>query len=224
MTTTAKPACWRVAVLVAAAAIAASACGLTEKPYGEPSSATDTSHAAEVLKTRPSLEDSEKQLEQAVEQIAAAATSLDAGIRWQWNDQRSTLGCEKPFDQTDGQQVYLRFYLADRPISDEAWPRYQDQARTIAAAAGATGFQVVQDKPGHHDVRFFGEDGTTFSVSSQDKAVINARVGCRLPQNVRATSTSAPTPLPPTTASGPPATTQTDRVHALPDTSRESEL
>lgn len=223
MTTTTKPVRRRLAVLVTAAALATGACGITEKPYGEPSSPTDTSHAVEVLKTRPSLEDSEQQLAQAVEHIAAAATALDAGIRWQWNDERSTLGCEKPFDQTDGQQVYLRFYLADRPISDQAWPQYQDQARTIAATAGASGFQVVQDKPGHHDVRFFGEDGTTFSVSTRDRAVINARVGCRLPQNARTTSSSVPTSVPPATASGPPATTPTDRVHALPDTSRESE-
>ncbi|MFI6045320.1 LppA family lipoprotein [Nocardia sp. NPDC051321] len=181
---------WRRASMIALIALTAG-CGLTDKPYGEPTPPDDTTKAAETLKTLPSLEDTEARLKQAVEQIATAASAINPALQWAWNRDRATLGCDKPYDQTYGQRAILQHYVSDTPISEQDWPRIEDATRTVAASFEATHVQVLQNKAGHHDVRFFSDDGTTFGISTQAAAVITARTGCRLPKAGAEAATSS---------------------------------
>jgi hypothetical protein len=160
----------------------------------------ETAEAAQILLDRPSLEDTEAQVQLAVEQIAAAATELVPGMRWEWHRDALASDCPTPYDQTEGQTVNLPFYVSSTPIPDEVWPRYVERVRAIAANFGATAPEVMQDRTaspgsfGNHDVWFSNAaDGTTFKVSSQVSAVIAGKVGCRLPRDkfstpIRATS------------------------------------
>ncbi|WP_405161514.1 LppA family lipoprotein [Nocardia sp. NBC_01499] len=182
---------WRLAPMIALIAFTAG-CGLTDKPYGEPTPPDDTTKAAETLKTLPSLEDTEARLKQAVEQIGTAATAINPALRWAWNRDRATLGCDKPYDQTNGQRAILQHYVSDTAISEQDWPRIEEATRTAAATFEATQVQILQNKPGHHDVRFSSDDGTTFGISTQQAAVITARTGCRLPKAGPESTSSTP--------------------------------
>ncbi|MFI5783158.1 LppA family lipoprotein [Nocardia sp. NPDC051570] len=152
----------------------------------KPTSSQDTAAAAQRLLQRPSLEDSDAQLQGVVEQIGAAATELVPGLRWEWQRDKMRLDCSPPYDQTNGRMLNLRLYVStpNQPIPDNVWPQFIDRIRPIAATVGATAPGTMQDQPGNHDVRFVNpDDGTTIKVGSQVATVIGGTVGCRLPRD-----------------------------------------
>ncbi|MBF6062823.1 hypothetical protein IU500_13420 [Nocardia terpenica] len=162
-----------------------------QKPTGE----KETAEAAQKLLQRPSLEEATAQMQSIVEQIAAVASDLIPGMKWEWVDERSRHDCPKPYDQTDGQAMSLPNYWArNTPIPDDQWPQFIARVRPIAATVGAIAPETMQDKPGAHDLWFYNnDDGTTIKIASDKATVISGRTGCRLPAD-RFNSPTRPTP------------------------------
>jgi len=152
-----------------------------DSPYEKPSPAV-TADSAAILETLPSLEDTEVQMTSAVEQIGAFIDTLVPGRKWTWTRDRSAGGCLGRYGDTDGELVYSKNYLSKGPIPDALWPDIFEQARTLAAAVGATEYETFHDDPGNHDVRFYSPEFTSITVSSRGNAVITSSTGCRLPQ------------------------------------------
>lgn len=182
--------------LTVASVLTLTGCGsdVLDNPY-EKSSPAVTADSAAILETLPSLEDTEMQVHSAVVQIGAFVDSLVPGMKWTWIRERSVGGCSRPFDGTDGDDVKLKNYVSEGPIPDSIWPQVFEHAKALAAAVGATEYQIFHDDPSRHQVRFYSPDGTAIFIGSTG-AVISANTGCRLPQ---AKMPGAQAPQPPVT-------------------------
>lgn len=194
--TDSRPRRWMTAVAVAAV-LTLTGCGsdVLDNPYDKPGPAV-TADAAAILESLPSLEDTEVQVRTAVERIAAFVDTLVPRREWTWTRDRSAGGCLGRYGDTDGESVYSKNYLSKGPIPDAVWPAIFEQARTLAAAVGATEYETFHDDPGNHDVRFYSPEFTSITVSSRGNAVISSSTGCRLPQ---ATMPGSQAPQPPVT-------------------------
>lgn len=171
-----------LATLATTLTILTTGCGDPEtmgNPYNH--SDEDIAAAAALLPTLPSLEDTEKQITEAVVQIASAATTISPDLQWEWRRERSQSSCGGAFGKTDGLEVDLQNYVSPAPISDADWPRTLQAARDIAAPLGITRLDVRVDEPGHHDVVLTSDDGSRIVLVTDVAAVISARTGCRLP-------------------------------------------
>lgn len=150
-------------------------------PY-EPTPPQDSAKALEELKTFPSLEDTKTQLQNAIESIKSSIETIIPTITWTEYDKGSKAGCFKPYDQSDGQSVYLPNAVADNiAISEDDWVAMLAAARRAASDLGALNSQVMQDTPGNHDVRFYGPAGIALGIGFQKSLVITGYTGCRLP-------------------------------------------
>jgi hypothetical protein len=173
---------------------------MSDNPY-RPTGPAETAKAAAQLVKLPTLEDSEDHVTAAVEQLGAYVSSLVPGLTWTWMDDRDQDPCDPPYDQTHGQKINLRDYVASTGIPAQVWPQVLEYARQLAQAIGTTGAEVFADKPDHHDVRFYSNEGTSLQVTTrwlgrQGAAAVAGNTGCRLP--------TADTMTPPTATS--PAT------------------
>lgn len=191
-----RPRRWSTAV-AAVAVLTLTGCGsdVLDEPYEKPSP-TVTADSAAILETLPSLEDTEVQMTSAVEQIGAYAATLVPGMEWSWIRDRTGGGCLGRYEDTDGKLVYSKNYVSPGPIPDAVWPAVFEQARTLAAAAGATEYQTFHDSPGNHEVRFYSPEATFITVGSLTASVISSGTGCRLPQAIMP---GAQAPQPPVT-------------------------
>lgn len=186
---------WMTALTVASV-VTLTGCGsdVLDNPYEKSDPAVTTDSAA-ILKTLPSLEDTEAQLESAVVQIGAFVDTLVPGMRWTWIRERSVGGCGRPFDGTDGDDVQLKNYVSEGPIPDAVWPQVFEFATRVATAAGATKVQTFHDDPDNHEVRFYSPERTAIFIGSRG-AVISASTGCRLPQAKMSGAQAPVTPTP----------------------------
>lgn len=172
---------WMTTVAVAAV-LTLTGCGsdVLDNPYEKPSPA-ETADAAAILATLPSLEETEVQMQNAVEQLAAFIDTLVPDMGWTWIRQRSAGSCSRPFSDTDGDDVQLKNYVSVGPIPDAVWPQVLEHASTLATTVGATKVQTFHDDPDNHEVRFYSPEGTSIFIGTRG-AVISANTGCRLPQ------------------------------------------
>jgi len=165
-------------------------CGMYEDPY-QRTGPEETAEAVEKLVPLPSLEDAEVQLRQAVEELGTHVSFLVSGLTWRWAGRySSSIDCDPPYDQTQGQQVMLQHYAASKGIPDEVWPQVRDRARELAASLGATESEMFADQPGDHNVRFYSREGTEFMIGTQG-AAISSGTGCRLPAALKSPPPSA---------------------------------
>jgi hypothetical protein len=187
------------AVMVVCATFAASC---DYQPY-HATTKEETEEANALLRSLPSLEDTEALAERVIEQTTATATQLDPAVKWYWTGEQITGGCHQPFDYTDGMHTVFQTYMSHTPISDAAWPQVADKIRSIMVGTG-----IVEDpksyknQPGINGIRFSHESGTEINIrtiTATKVAAIDVDTGCRLPRSPR-TSTSPtswvlPTPV-----------------------------
>lgn len=188
-----RPRRWSTAVAVVAV-LTLTGCGsdVLDDPYEKPSP-TLTADSAAALESLPSLEDTEVQMTSAVEQIGAFVATLVPGMEWTWIRDRRGGGCLGRYEDTDGKLVYSKNYASPGPIPDALWPAVFEQARTLAAAVGATEYETFHDEPGNHEVRFYSPEATFITVGSLTASVISSSTGCRLPQ-AKMSGVQAPQP------------------------------
>lgn len=150
-------------------------------PY-EPTPPDESAKALEVLKTLPSLEDTKAQLHETIESIKDSIETLIPKVTWREFDKGSKAGCFKPYDQSDGQSVYLPDAVASGvSVSEVNWALILQAAKEAAAKLGIADVQVFQDNPGKHDVGLYGPGGIFIKVGYAGNLVISGYTGCRLP-------------------------------------------
>ncbi|MCV7258542.1 LppA family lipoprotein [Mycobacterium shimoidei] len=153
-----------------------------KNPY-QPTDPAEAANATARLKMMPSLEETEAQLKETIEQIGAKASSLVPSLVWTWHREPSRAGCTPPYEQSDGQLVLMPNYVSDIPIPENSWKPVFEIARDAAAKLGANSIQVFRDSPDNHDVEFFNETGTSIRLGTQKAALISGSTGCRLPRD-----------------------------------------
>lgn len=175
-----------IAVVAAVAAILLTATGChVAKPY-EPTPSTDTTKAVTDLKALPSFEDTQAQVQAAVNEIAAAVTALIPAAQFEDLHGGTTDACEQPYEQTGGKRYFLPDRMAANvAVSEGDWAKIFQAAKTSAAKLGATDIQAMHDQPGNHDVGFYGPAGLFIKVGYQGNVGISGYTGCRLPANTR---------------------------------------
>ncbi|BAX97331.1 hypothetical protein MSTE_02015 [Mycobacteroides stephanolepidis] len=148
-----------------------------------PTPPTEAAKALEELKNLPSLEDTKAQLREAIETITTAVSKIiSTGSTWSDQGNEDVAGCDKPYDQSDGQSWYAPNAIAnDVAVSEDEWPKILEVTKTAAAKLGATEPHVFQDKRGNHDVRFYGPAGLSVNVGYAGNLSVGGYTGCRLP-------------------------------------------
>jgi hypothetical protein len=182
--TTTSPNRRRHALCTAVAVIALAATGChVNQPY-QPTKPDDAAKALQVLKSLPSFEDTQAQVQAAMNEITAAASKVIPSITWETPHEGSGLGCQRPYEQSDGRAYFLPDEVAAKvPVSEQQWATIQEAAKQAAAKIDATDMQVMHDNPGNHDVGFYGPTGIFIKVGYQGNLVVSGYTGCRLPRD-----------------------------------------
>lgn len=169
---------------VAAIALAAGGCHVSQ-PYA-PTPPNDAAKALQVLKSLPSFEDTQTQVQAAMNEITAAASKVIPSITWETPHEGSGDNCERPYEQTDGKRYFLPDSVAANvAVSEQQWAVIQEAAKQAAAKIGATEMQVMQNNPGNHDVGFYGPTGIFIKVGYRGNLVVSGYTGCRLPRDTK---------------------------------------
>lgn len=167
---------------VTALALTATGCDMTG-PY-EPTPPNVADEAAQVLQSLPSLEETQRQVQAAVEDIKAAVGRIIPGVTWRSNTDASGLRtqCAKPYDQSKGGYFTLPNEIAASvQISESQWSQIEQAATAAAAKLEASEIQVMRNEPGFHDVGFHGPGGLSIKVGYHGNLVVSGDTGCRLP-------------------------------------------
>jgi hypothetical protein len=152
------------------------------KPH-EPTPPTLAGKAIEELKSLPSFEDTQDQVQAAINQITAATSQLIPSITWVTRQDGSGDNCQRPYEQTDGKRYFLPDALAAGvQVSEQQWEHIEQAAKDAAAKLNATEVQVMKNQPGNHDVGFYGPTGIFIKVGYRGNLVVSGYTGCRLPR------------------------------------------
>ncbi|MEB3032993.1 LppA family lipoprotein [[Mycobacterium] nativiensis] len=155
------------------------------QPY-EPTPPSVAAEAADVLRSLPSLEDTQAQVQAAMNEITAAAGQLISSVRWETLHEGSGGNCERPYEQTAGKRYFLPDAIAQNvDVSEQAWAKLEQAAKVAAAKLDATEVQVMQNQPGNHDVGFYGPTGLFIKVGYRGNLVVSGYTGCRLPREAK---------------------------------------
>lgn len=167
-----------------AVAIALLTTGCNVEHPDAPTPSTDATKALDELKSLPSLEETQTAVQNAMNEITAAATKADPSIAWLPMHGDSTGNCEAPYEQTDGKRIFLPDLVAQgAQVSEATWASILAAAKTAVQKIGATNVQVIHDAPGNHDVWFSGPTGMFIKIGYQGNLVVSGYTGCRLPQD-----------------------------------------
>lgn len=153
------------------------------QPY-EPTPPSVAAEALNVLRSLPSLEETQIQVQAVMDEITTAASQFIPTANWETLHEGSGGRCERPYEQTEGKRYFLPDAIAQNvDVSEQAWARLEQAAKTAAAKLEATEIQVMQDQPGNHDVGFYGPTGLFIKVGYRGNLVVSGYTGCRLPQD-----------------------------------------
>ena len=150
----------------------------------QPGSPTPPSSAAmaEQLMAWPSLEETQRQLQGAIDEIATATTALVPGIRFTDYHGESGISCtDGPYQGTEARARYMPDRAGEgATVSEAQWATIVDVTKAAAAKVDVTTMQVLKDSPGDHDVWFTGPGGSAIKLAYQVNLVISGYTGCRL--------------------------------------------
>ncbi len=174
----------RAGALCAALLLTATACTMTHPGSPQPTASADIN---DQLMAWPSLEETKRQLQAAVDEISTAASTIVPGIRFTDYYGESGLKCDGPYADTAARARYLPDRAGEgAAVSEDQWAKVRDVAKAAAAKVGATDVQVMKDSPGDHDVWFTGPGGISIKLASRANLVISGYTGCRLLEEDRA--------------------------------------
>lgn len=170
-----SPALW---AMLSTVALMTTGCTMTQP--GKPTQSMQD-YVMEQLMSWPSLEDTERQLQGAVDEIATAAEGIVPGIRFTDRNGESGTSCGKGFEGTAAQARYLPDRVGEgATVSDAQWAKIEAATRVAAAKVDARTAQLMKNAPGDHDVRFIGPGGSSIKIAYQANLVISGFTGCRL--------------------------------------------
>ncbi|MEB3020220.1 LppA family lipoprotein [[Mycobacterium] crassicus] len=155
------------------------------QPY-EPTPPSVAAEALAVLKSLPSIEDTQTQVAAAMNEITDAAKQLIPSIVFETLDEGDGGNCERPYEQTDGKRYFLPDAVArDVAVPEGVWQKLQQAATEAASKLDATEVQVMKDQPGDHDIGFYGPTGLFIKVGYRGNLVVSGYTGCRLPRDAK---------------------------------------
>lgn len=132
------------------------------------------------LRSKTSLEDTQRHYEADLRGLADAIVTLIAGLTWRLQDHgRRT--CDGEYVDTRGTQIYW-YALFNGPVPDDQWSSAVQLVTDNAARCGATNLTVVVDEPGEHGVVLTGPDGLEFEFGTKVRTILSAKSGCRISQ------------------------------------------
>jgi hypothetical protein len=150
-------------------------------PKQEPTVTPSNSPALEdQLRPKGPAEDALTRYESALQATADDLTKLVPDLTWQWNRDVKYLDCSGDFADTRGVRVITRNLVSNGPVPDDAWPAVLEVFRDHAAALGATQQHVYADKPGHHDIAIYADNGVELQLVARGQAVLTATSDCYL--------------------------------------------
>lgn len=178
----------RLPVLAAVAWLVAGCTILLEDPLPPPSP-EEIAALTEKLTALPRSEESARLLRTAVIRIAEAASAIQPGLVWAWDESRGGPGpCHDDYAHTGGVMVVLPPYRADGTFPPSAWPGFRAAAGALAAEAGAVTARPDTSTPDAPHAHFEGADGTYLGNRTElaiyggfPGVTITAHTGCRLP-------------------------------------------
>ena len=160
------------------AALLVTGCTMTHPGMPQPNTAAEMNAKLMAL---PSLEETKRQLQGAIDEISTAATQIVPGIRFTDYHGESGQKCDGPYADTAARGRYLSDRAGEgAKVSEEQWAKIADVAKAAAAKVDAKDVQVLKDSPGDHDVWFTGPGGSAIKLSYQVNLVITGYTGCRL--------------------------------------------
>ncbi|MFE3445005.1 LppA family lipoprotein [Nocardia sp. NPDC059180] len=186
--------------------LSATSCGLLKEPDPGTSPA-GTAEAARLLAQLPSLEETEAAVNTVLLQMAAIGTELSPGLSWVSKTAPYRIGCDKPFDNTNGEKTIMSMHSSP-PMPDDDWPAFRVKSQEIAESYGKIEVIYGDEGKGRDKVNFRSDDGAGFNISNQGETVISAGTPCRLPEHVGKDQVTY-TPIVPTTATTAPQPTTT---------------
>jgi hypothetical protein len=134
------------------------------------------------LRSKGSAEETLTRYEAALQATADDLAKLVPGLTWRWNRDVKHLSCGGEFAETRGIRVITRNLVSNGPIPDNAWPAALQLFRDHAAQLGATQEHVYADKPGHHNIAIYADNGVELRLGTRAQAVLNATSDCYLKQ------------------------------------------
>jgi Lipoprotein confined to pathogenic Mycobacterium len=176
---------WTIGVIAVIAVIAAvivvvqlsAAVAPQQEPTVTPS---NTPALEDQLRPKGSAEDALTRYESALRATADDLAKLVPGLTWQWNRDPKFLDCSGALAETRGVRVVTRNLVSNRPIPDDTWPAALEVVRDHAAELGAMQQHVYADKPGHHDIAFYADNGVELQLITSGQAVLSATSDCHL--------------------------------------------
>lgn len=176
---------WTIAAIAIAAVIAvlvliaymATALVPDKEPPVEP---RHTTGLEDQLRSKGPAEDALPRYEAAVQGTADDLNELVPGLTWRWNREAKYVDCTGDFADTRGIRIITGNLVSDGPIPDQTWPEALQTVRNHAAELGASQQHVYADKPGHHDIAFYGGNGIELAVIASGQVVLTATTDCYL--------------------------------------------
>ncbi|MBS9534762.1 LppA family lipoprotein [Mycobacterium sp. M1] len=146
---------------------------------------TQTTNTIDALRSLPSLEDTEIQVQTAMDEISTSVSELVPAATWETPHEGSGEDCQRPpYKNANARGYFLPHKVAVRvPVSEQQWAEIQQTAESAAAQLNATDVQVMQNEPGNHDVGFYGPTGLFIKVAYKGNLVVSGYTGCRLPRD-----------------------------------------
>ncbi|BBY57015.1 LppA family lipoprotein [Mycolicibacterium sarraceniae] len=86
---------------------------------------------------------------------------------FEWHLDEGRVGCNPPYEQSEGQDILLAKYVSDVPVPEQVWNRVCEIVAEAARTLGAGNATVFKNAPDDHDVQFSSETGTVLRVASQ---------------------------------------------------------
>lgn len=146
------------------------------------------------LLRRPSFEEMTeryKQLVQEVRQVTIDVADLPA-----WEEPTGTAiggarcGFDFPDIGADGGTRQINGGFSRANISDDLWPKVVEQVARVARKYGFERSEVVQDKPGNHQIYFYDSYGGDLGLGTQAATSMSISSGCFLKDDARQRGTS----------------------------------
>jgi hypothetical protein len=176
---------WTISIVAVIAAIAvlvvvvqlSAALAPRQEPTVKP---TSIPALEDQLRPKGPAEEALTRYESTLQAMADDLTKLVPGLTWRWKRDAKFLDCDGQFAETRGVRVITRNLVSNGPIPDDTWPAALQVFRDHAAQLGATQQHIYADKPGHHDVAIYADNGVELQLIARGQAVLSATSDCYL--------------------------------------------
>lgn len=168
-----------LAALLAVPAIAVAGCS-DGGSTAEPQSPITNEDVPEMdIANLPDIEATRTQMLDLIERVRAEVTRLvPASAPWETKYEETREGCKR--DGKQGVTLYFAKLVSPRRFTPEEWAVALPAVQRLAAEAGLTESNAMQDTGQDHDIRFNSADGRELVFGSMEASLITGSIACRM--------------------------------------------